>query len=211
MDIDHLKSWLGTGSINIFGLPMSGKDTVGQRLAQALGAKFLSSGAIIREMEAITNATETASGNLIPSNLFYDWVLPYFNRPELKSFPLVLSSIGRWIGEEEKVLASTESAGHPIKAAIFLDISKDEAIKRWHTVQAQGTREVQSSQPQNAESRPDDYDLSVFEKRIAEFEEKTLPVLDSYHEKGLLITVAATGPRDTVFAAALSALAQKAL
>jgi len=38
-----IKKWLGTGSINIFGLPMSGKDTMGIRLAEALGGKFLSS------------------------------------------------------------------------------------------------------------------------------------------------------------------------
>ena len=39
-----IKSWLGTGSLNVFGLPMSGKDTVGERLAKDLDAKFLSSG-----------------------------------------------------------------------------------------------------------------------------------------------------------------------
>ena len=46
--IETIKEWLGTGSINIFGLPMSGKDTQGIKLAEALGAKFLSSGLIIR-------------------------------------------------------------------------------------------------------------------------------------------------------------------
>ena len=49
--IETIKEWLGTGSINIFGLPMSGKDTQGIKLAEALGAKFLSSGLIIRAME----------------------------------------------------------------------------------------------------------------------------------------------------------------
>ena len=49
--IETIKAWLGTGSINIFGLPMSGKDTQGIKLAETLGAKFLSSGMIIRAME----------------------------------------------------------------------------------------------------------------------------------------------------------------
>ena len=48
--IETIKEWLGTGSINIFGLPMSGKDTQGIKLAETLGAKFLSSGLIIRAM-----------------------------------------------------------------------------------------------------------------------------------------------------------------
>ena len=46
--ISKIKEWLGRGSINIFGLPMSGKDTQGVKLAETLGAKFLSSGMIIR-------------------------------------------------------------------------------------------------------------------------------------------------------------------
>ena len=49
--IATIKQWLGTGSINIFGLPMSGKDTQGIKLAEALNGKFLSSGMIIRAME----------------------------------------------------------------------------------------------------------------------------------------------------------------
>ena len=39
--ISKIKDWLGKSSINFFGLPMSGKDTVGERLATDLGAKFL--------------------------------------------------------------------------------------------------------------------------------------------------------------------------
>ena len=52
--LQFIKTWLKTGSINIFGLPMSGKDTVGVRLAEDLGARFLSSGMIIRAMEEDT-------------------------------------------------------------------------------------------------------------------------------------------------------------
>ena len=33
---EKIKEWLGTASVNIFGLPMSGKDTVGMRLAEKL-------------------------------------------------------------------------------------------------------------------------------------------------------------------------------
>ena len=75
-----IKAWLGTGSLNVFGLPMSGKDTVGERLAKDLGAKFLSSGIIIRAFEAEQNQNMTGSGQLIPTNTFYDIILPYFSR-----------------------------------------------------------------------------------------------------------------------------------
>ena len=88
--IDTIKQWLGTGSINIFGFPMSGKDTQGIKLAEALGAKFLSSGMIIRAMEEETRQNLTGEGNLIPTNLFYEWVLPYFERRDLFKYPLIL-------------------------------------------------------------------------------------------------------------------------
>ena len=42
-NIGIIKKQLGVGSINIFGLPFSGKDTVGKRLADDLGAVLLSS------------------------------------------------------------------------------------------------------------------------------------------------------------------------
>ena len=99
-----IKSWLGTGSINIFGLPMSGKDTQGIRLARAIGAKFLSSGLIIRAMEKETKQYYSDHGSLIPTNVFYEWVLPYFEVPDLRNSPLILSSIGRWHGEEAQVM-----------------------------------------------------------------------------------------------------------
>ena len=49
--IAEIKKWLMTGSINIFGYPMSGKDTQGVKLAEAVNGKLLSSGIIIRANE----------------------------------------------------------------------------------------------------------------------------------------------------------------
>ena len=118
--LNRIKNWLDTGSINIFGLPMSGKDTVGRRLATDLGAKFLSSGDIIRAVEAENGHSDTANGKLIPTDSFYDLVLPYFGHKDLSGSALILSSIGRWRGEEIEVMASAEKGGHPIKLAVFL-------------------------------------------------------------------------------------------
>ena len=106
--IETIKNWLGTGSINLFGLPMSGKDTVGIRLAELLGAKFLSSGLIIRAREEETGKDYTKKGQLAPTDVFFDLVLPYFSREDLKPFPLILSSVGRWSGIVE--IATSEVA-----------------------------------------------------------------------------------------------------
>ena len=109
--IDEIKKWLGTGSINIFGIQFSGKDTVGQRLAEALNAKFLSSGDVMRATfankelaanEEIWQAAKTGSlsGNYMPTREFADMITQRLSQSDLIGKPLVLSTVGRWIGEE---------------------------------------------------------------------------------------------------------------
>ncbi len=195
--IQQIKAWLGIGSINIFGLPMSGKDTVGVQLAEKLGAKFLSSGMIVRAMEQATGQNITSNGKLMPSNVFYDWVLPYFEREELWKYPLVLSSIGRWSGEENEVMAVAKSSGHTIRAAVVLQLSDQDVVERWEAAKILGDRGL----------RPDDADPDVFQTRIREYHEKTLPVLKHYQELGLLVSVPANLPRERVLENTIDALA----
>ena len=195
--IQMIKNWLGTGSINIFGLPMSGKDTVGVKLAEAIGGKFLSSGIIIRAMEQSTNQDVSGAGKLTPTNLFYDWVLPYFEKKELWDYPLVLSSVGRWEGEENQVISVANASGHPIKAAVMLQLSEQNVQERWEAAKMLGDRGL----------RPDDANPQIFQTRIQEYREKTIPVLRHYQELGLLVPVKADAPREQVFANVVQALA----
>ena len=196
--IQLIKEWLGTGSINIFGLPMSGKDTQGIRLAEALGAKFLSSGLIIRAMEEKEKVNLTDKGQLAPTDLFYKWVLPYFEREDLMESPLILSSIGRCSGEEEQVMSVAEGAGHPIKAAVVLNASEEDVMRRWEAAKILNDRGV----------RADDNGQEVFKTRIKEFKEKTMPVLRSYNELGILVKVRADFDREAVFENLVSELAE---
>lgn len=187
--LEKIKSWLGTGSLNIFGLPMSGKDTVGMRLAEDLQAKFLSSGIIIRAYEAEQNEDMTGSGKLIPTNTFYDIILPYFSREELRNDSLVLSSVGRWSGEEDKIMEAAKAGGHEIKAVVLLDLTEEEVKNRFEAAKDLNDRG----------ERADDANIEVFETRLAEFREKTMPVLNHYDELKMLVKVPAIGSRDEVY------------
>lgn len=186
----YIKSWLGTGTINIFGLPMSGKDTQGQMLAQALGGAFLSSGLIIRAKEAEVRKHYTAHGALAPTDIFYEWVLPYFKSPDFKGRPLILSSVGRWSGEEDAVMQATAEAGHPTRAVIILNISEADVTNRFSAAKIIGDRG----------NRRDDSDPATFQTRLQEFRAKTLPVILHYRDLGLLVQVNGDQPRDLVFA-----------
>ncbi|RYC74038.1 adenylate kinase [Candidatus Nanosyncoccus nanoralicus] len=187
--LEKIKSWLETGSLNIFGLPMSGKDTVGMRLAEDLQAKFLSSGIIIRAYEAEQNDDMTGSGKLIPTNTFYDIILPYFSREELSNDSLVLSSVGRWSGEEDKIMEAAKAGGHEIKAVVMLDLTEEEVKNRFEAAKILNDRG----------ERADDSNIEVFETRLAEFREKTMPVLNHYDELKMLVKVPAIGSRDEVY------------
>lgn len=199
--IAKIKEWLGTGAINIFGLPMSGKDTQGIKLAEALEGKFLSSGIIIRAMEEQTRKNYTKTGNLIPTNLFFEWVLPYFGREDLSEYPLVLSSIGRWSGEEDQVMTSAKESRHEIKAVVVLNVSESDVEERFEKAKELGDRG----------DREDDKDRAVFHNRLEEFREKTIPVLKHYRELGLIIDVNGDQRRDLVFSEMIEKLYQKAL
>lgn len=196
-----IKSWLGTGSINIFGLPMSGKDTQGIRLAETLGAKFLSSGIIIRAKESETNQKLSNNGALIPTNVFYDWVLPYFERSDLRDFPLVLSSIGRWYGEENVVISTAAGSGHDIKAAILLNISESDVESRFEAAKILNDRG----------NRADDKDVQTFRTRLEEFRTKTMPVIQHYRDLDLLIIINGDQSRDAVFNEIIEKLYEKTL
>lgn len=178
---------------------MSGKDTQGIKLAEALNAKFLSSGIIIRAMEAQTQNSYSNAGNLIPTNLFYEWVLPYFERRDLFKYPLILSSIGRWQGEEEQVMSVAAGSGHEIKAVIILNISEASVEERFRNVQFL----------QDRGNREDDKDISIFRNRLQEFRTKTIPVLKHYKTLGLLIEVNGNQTREAVFAEIINKLYQK--
>ena len=193
-----IKAWLGTGSLNIFGLPMSGKDTVGERLAKDLDAKFLSSGIIIRAFEAEQNQNMTGSGQLIPTNTFYDIILPYFSREEMKNDSLILSSVGRWAGEEDKIMEAARNGGHEIKAVILLDLTEEEVKNRFEV----------AKQLNDRGERADDANLEIFETRIREFREKTIPVLNHYDELKLLIKVPAGRSRDEVYLSVVDKLVE---
>ncbi len=199
--IATIKNWLGTGSINIFGLPMSGKDTQGVKLAEMLGAKLLSSGIIIRAKEAETRHNFSGHGALIPTNVFFDWILPYFSRKDIASFPLILSSVGRWSGEEDEIMLTAKESGHEIKAVILLNISEAAVEDRWTAAKTLGDRG----------DRKDDKDLETFHTRLEEFRTKTLPVLQHYKALDLLINVNGNQPREVVFDEIVNKLYDRAL
>ncbi len=184
-----VKSWLGSGSVNIFGPQFSGKDTQSLILSEIFDGYKLSSGEILRshrdKNENLKN--EIDDGHLAPTDDFRDIVVPYFYEEKLKDRPLFLSSIGRMKGEEKVVFEATEESNHPTKAVIVLDFPLEEIRHRFEAAKENDDRGM----------RHDDTEESLL-RRLNYYKEHTIPVIDFYRQKDLVVTVDATKSRQNV-------------
>lgn len=186
--IKAIREWVGAGTINIFGRPFSGKDVQGRRLAELLDGNLLGGGDIIRNTNIPDKAKECIkTGKLIPSDDYVNIVLPYFSQSKLVNRPLILSSVGRWHGEEDGVIRAINESGHPLKAVIYLDISNRESHVRWLA------REINNDRS----DRHDDTE-KILEIRFNEFQAKTIPVIEYYRNLGVLIEIDGKGERDKI-------------
>lgn len=200
VQIDRIRHWLGNGSINIFGRPFAGKDTQGLRLANALEGSLLGGGDILRNSTIPAHVDEVLRrGELIPSDDYVDIVLPYLSKSDFAGRPLILSSVGRWLGEENGVIAATKASSHPLKAVIYLELDESTVLERWKSLSTHDDRG----------GRYDDTE-SVLTTRLEEYRQKTIPVIERYEAMGLLIRIDGTSTPDAVYESILGALEAKA-
>lgn len=196
--IKTIRDWLGTGSINIFGIQFSGKDTVGKQLTDLFEAQFVSSGDVMRSTflseptdqdDKIWHAAKVGSlsGSLMPTNEFREMMAVYLSQPAIEGKPLILSTVGRWIGEEGPIMKVLEDTGHPTKAVVLLNITEEEAWGRWRV----------ADKKRNG-GRHDDAEEAVVARRFNEYKEKTLPVIEVYRSLGILLEVNGSQSREAV-------------
>ena len=186
--IKRIIEWLQTGSINLFGLPFSGKDTQGKILASELGASLLGGGDILRSSTMPEHIKDyMLEGTLTPTDDYVTLVIPYLSRQEFAGKPMVLNSVGRWHGEEDYVIHATNASNHPLKAVIELKIDEEEVKNRWKYLPKLHDRG----------NRVDDT-MEILEVRLKEFREKTQPVIENYKSMRLLISIDASQPREEV-------------
>jgi adenylate kinase len=193
--IEAILHWLGSGAINIFGLPFAGKDEQTARLLDILGGIKLGGGDILRASMTPEVRTYLDAGKLIPSSLYVAMVLPYLSKPEFRGKPLLLSSVGRWYGEEDGVMQVLTDADHPLMAVIYLVVSREDAHVR-----------LEASKDSSDRGERADDDKQILATRFQEFEEKTMPVINHYRELGLVIEIDATLSREQVQDAILEQL-----
>jgi adenylate kinase len=199
--IDTIKTWLGTGSINIFGRPFAGKDTQGEKLAEFFGGDLMAGGDILRSYHDQDKIKELMStGDLFPTDFYLSIVLPFLSREDIKNEPIILSSVGRMKGEEQTILDATEQSGHPMKAVVLLVLTEDQVMERFDATRKLGDRGTRED---------DNHD--ALENRLVKFREQTEPVIEIYRQKNLLVEVDGTLDRDNVTIEIINKLYEKAI
>lgn len=198
--INTIRLWLGTGAINVFGLPFAGKDTQGAKLAEMFNGVMISSGDILRQNKDNQKLQEImASGQIIPSELFESIVVPYLGNPDIAEKALILSEVGRMDGEQQVIVKATDQTGHSQKAVVLLNLSDEEVWKRFDASQSTGDRGA----------RQDD-NKAVLQTRLDSYHQKVTPVLDYYKQQGLLVDVDGSLSREQVTQEILIGLLEKA-
>jgi adenylate kinase family enzyme/uncharacterized protein YecT (DUF1311 family) len=177
------------------GPPLSGKSTVGARLASSLGGALLSTGAVIREHLASATADDllaqhVKNGTLAPAALTDDVLLAAFRKlaADESVRAIVVDGYPRAPDQIAEAAALFARAGlAPISTAVLLEIDKGAALARL------------AGRP----ARPDD---AVALARFERFAADSAALVAHFHARDLLVRVDARGSPDDVFSDVLSAV-----
>ncbi|RJP44606.1 nucleoside monophosphate kinase [Candidatus Parcubacteria bacterium] len=156
-------------AVLVIGPQGSGKDTQASVLANWLGFFFWETGATLRRSEDVITSSGERAGDILKSGrLFTDEELMSVVEKELKKLPrdrgIVFEGIPRRVSQAELLLGFLESLGKKRIATIFLDLPKEESIKR---ILLRAKKE----------NRADDTREAIGQ-RLAHYEADTVPMLD---------------------------------
>jgi adenylate kinase len=205
------------------GAPGSGKGTQSQILEQRYGAVQISTGDILRQNRAEKTALGMQAqeymdrGELVPDSIIIDMMEKELPREG----GFILDGFPRSIPQAQALDALLERLGMPLTGVIFFDVPRDELFKRltgrwtnprsgrvYHEVYS--PPKVHGIDDEDGEplvQRADDTPETV-ERRLAEFEKTTRPLIDYYTQRDALIKIDALKPvaevTDDVVAAVLT-------
>lgn len=181
----------------MLGPPGSGKGTQGERLADRYGVPHLSSGELLRaHVRAGTELGRVAQdamsrGDLIPDDLVIRMIADEVLSPD-GTGGFVLDGFPRTVPQATAAYDLARQRGITLHAVVLLEIPYDELIKR---LVNRGEED----------GRTDD-NVDTIRHRIDVYQERTLPLVDYYQGRDILLRVDASGTIDEVTAGINAAL-----
>lgn len=165
----------------VFGRQGAGKGTQCVVLAEHYGAAHISTGDMLRA--AVAEGTELGrkakaimdDGSLLPDDLILGLVEERLAKPDVVAGGFLLDGFPRTVGQAEALLGTT-----PIDAAVDLDVPEDVVRERML-----------------GRGRADDTPEAI-DTRLALYAAETMPVLEVFEGRGLLVSVDGVGSPDEV-------------
>ncbi len=204
----------------IIGPQGSGKGTQGKKLAELLNLEIVEMGQILRNL---TNDSSEASieirklltaGELLPSDLVNEILGNYLNKLGKKD-NLLFDAYPRQIEQWTFLKQWLKKNEAQIDAAINLELDDEKCLLRLeHRVMSKTTGEIFNNRtnppPANWDRddlvmRDDDKPVSV-KRRLEQYRNVTVPLVDVYEREKILMTVDASGTIEEVYALILSGL-----
>ncbi len=206
----------------LFGPPGAGKGTQAQLLADRYGLAHVSSGDIFRSN--LRQGTPLGlrakkymdSGELVPDEVVIDIMLD-----NIMSIPLaegfILDGFPRNTRQAESLEATLTSRSRNIDYVLHIDVPEDELARRLggryvcRNCQSPYTRQEDDPVPacercEGALYQRDDDRPDAVQRRIAVYREETMPVLDFYRQRGLLVDIPGQNTVAGVFQSIAAAL-----
>jgi adenylate kinase len=186
------------------GPPGAGKGTQAERLVDDFDLPYYATGDILRA--AVKDETELGKkakeymdrGDLVPDELICEVVIERVDSDEAAD-GFLLDGFPRTIEQAEMLGRSLEGRGRSLTAALLIDVSDEEVIRRLSgrriCVKNQHVYHVEFDPPNNEGVcdqdgsrliQRDDDKPETIEKRLAVYHEQTEPLIEHYEDAGIL-------------------------
>ena len=179
----------------LVGPPGSGKGTLAKSLVEEYEFQHISTGDLIRNSEDEELKKIISKGEMVPDDKMIEILESKINNLDLEK-NIVLDGYPRNLEQAKQLDKMLGKMGVGLSHAIFINIGREEAIKR-----------IQKRS--ETENRSDDSDFDVINKRFDEYLEKTFPLVDLYKKSRKLIEVDGSTGKEEVLNSVVKSLGLK--
>lgn len=210
----------------LLGPPGAGKGTQALKIVEKYNIPHISTGDIFREN--IKNGTELGKkaqeymnkGELVPDELVIDLATDRLLADDCRN-GFLLDGFPRTVYQAEKLDEFLEAHGQKLDTVIDIEVEKEELVTRitgrrvckacgasFHVVNIPPKKEGICDLCGGELFQRADDTVDAVETRVAEYNEKTKPLVDYYTKAGNVVTIDGALPLDTVFAEIVKALGE---
>jgi adenylate kinase len=200
----------------LLGPPGAGKGTQAERLAEDFALPYIATGNMLRD--AVREETELGRkakeymdrGDLVPDELIIEMIKERLQQPDAQG-GFILDGFPRTETQAEALDEELRELDRTLAAALLIDVSEDEVVRRLSgrrvCVKGQHNFHVDFDPPKHQDrcdvdgSRlivRDDDKPEVVQHRLAQYREKTKPLIDYYKSRDILREVDGARPADQV-------------